>query len=150
MKTAVLLLALMLLTGTAAGCNQTVSPTPLKITSVIPVKEVAIYFPVEKEPAKGYMLLSLQGKLLIDDSGYIRVEWTEKEHPLIIWPYGYTLQKAKNDDAWVTDEQGQLAWRVGDIIDLGGGFAGKDIVEQRIGKSLPEGCEGPYFLAGPR
>jgi hypothetical protein len=149
MRTVLLLLILILVTA-AAGCSRNISPTPLTITSVIPAKEVVVYFPVEKEPSKGYMLLSLQGNLYVDDSGYIRLEWTEKEHPLIIWPYGYSLTMAENGNVRITDEFGKPVWQTGDTVHLGGGFGGKDIAEQRIGEALPEGCEGPYFMAGPR
>jgi hypothetical protein len=150
MKITFLLLIVVILATTAAGCNQAFSATPVTVTSVIPSKEVVVYFPVEKEPAKGYMLLAFQGKLFIDDSGYIRVDWTEGEHVLIIWPYGYSIKLAEDGNVWITDEQGQPVWRTGDTVTLGGGFGAKNTAEQRIGKALPAGCEGPYFLAGPR
>jgi hypothetical protein len=166
MRTPFLLLVTILLLATA-GCQSisrpsaTVTPSasiwthppkdPDKI-STYPATPVQVlpYFPVEKEPAKAYHLLALQGKLYVDVSGYIRVDWTEDEHVLIIWPYGYSLKMAENANLWIADEQGQLIWRVGDTVNLGGGFAGADIAALRIGKPLPVGCEGPYFLAGPR
>jgi hypothetical protein len=120
--------------------------TPI-VTNFPPPKE--IYFPVEKEPAKEYGQISLHGTLSINDTGYLRVSQDNEETALVIWPYGYGLHWG-NGQLWISNTKGEKIQRIGDPVILNGRFAEKQTAEQRINHTLPDDCEGPYFLAGPR
>jgi hypothetical protein len=106
------------------------------------------YFPVQKEVAEVGMLSRLEGKLVIDDAGYIRVNGMNNFPPLIIWPYGYSL-KIEREEVWIINDKGQAVARVGDHVILGGGELPAWAVEERIGHALPQDAKGPYFLANP-
>jgi hypothetical protein len=106
------------------------------------------YFLVEKNASNSYFLASLPGKLIIDDSGYIRMD-TGREQPLIIWPFGYSLQINSKDTTILTSE-GQVFARIGDTIHLGGGFTSLAGAEERLGYFLPADISGPYYLALPQ
>jgi hypothetical protein len=100
-----------------------------------------LYFPVQKERAHYMILDPLQGELLMDSHGCLRI----KER-LIIWPYGFSTNI---DDSVIEiiDSEGKPAMRVGDYVKLAGadntpGF----FAEEKLGHPLPEWCEGPYFL----
>jgi hypothetical protein len=99
------------------------------------------YFPVQKEFQTTVLTSLIQGKLVLNN-GYLRVY-----DELIIWPYGYSL-KTEGKEMWVINEKGQPAARVGDEVGIGGGEIPADFAEEKIGHPLPEGCEGPYWLAG--
>jgi hypothetical protein len=99
------------------------------------------FFPVHKEPQTIILLVQLQGTLTADD-GYLRVSGK-----LVIWPYGYSY-KIENNEIWILDNKGQTVAKVGDSVMLGGGVAERFFAEEKIGQSLPAGCEGPYWLAG--
>lgn len=100
------------------------------------------YFPVQKEIPEAFLLALLPGKLVLDEE-YLRVN-----DSLILWPYGYTLE-IQEDDIWVADEEGRRVARVGDWIEIGGGFIPEEYVEEKIGDTLPESCTGPFFLGNP-
>jgi hypothetical protein len=146
---ALLLTLLLAVLSTLLGsCGGKVDPvTSPAETTFQPQRTLAIKFYAEKEPSQGYMLTILGGKLMIDDNGYIRVEGVTGK-ALIVWPYGYNIKQG-GEDIWILDENGEEIYHVGDEVKVGGGLGGKDTAEQRIGAALPEGCEGPYFLAAP-
>ena len=98
-----------------------------------------LYFPTYKEPQTQFLLAQLQG-ILTMDGGYLRVN-----DNLIIWPYGYSLD-TDNGEIWIISDEGQPVAKVGDSIQMGGGGSSASFVEEKIGHSLPEGCEGPFWL----
>jgi hypothetical protein len=100
------------------------------------------YFQVQKEPAEEIHLMLIQGELVLDNNGYLRVSGG-----LILWPYGYSL-KIEGKEVWIIDDKGQAVARVGDRVKMGGGEIPK-WAEEKIGSPLPEGAEGPYLLVGP-
>jgi hypothetical protein len=83
---------------------------------------------------------------VIDDAGYLRVNVTNDLHTLIIWPYGYSL-KIEGKEMWIINDKGQAVARVGDTVELGGGFVDASVAEERMGHALPENAKGPYFLS---
>jgi len=100
------------------------------------------YFPVQKEVAETVMLARLGGKLVLDDTGYLRVNDT-----LIIWPYGYSL-KIEGKEIWIINDKGEKIAHVGDWVNLGGGEVPAWAVVERIGQALQEDAKGPYWIAG--
>jgi hypothetical protein len=99
------------------------------------------YFPVQKQVEPVVLNLALQGNLVLDN-GYLRVLGN-----LIIWSYGYSL-KTEGREIWVINEKGQPVVRVGDEVRIGGGVIPGSWAEEKMGHPLPEGCEGPFWLAG--
>ena len=69
-----------------------------------------IYFPVQKEVLAWHLLVPLEGELLLDDNGRLRVMGD-----LILWPYGYSLN-TEGKKIWVINDKGQRTVRVGDRI----------------------------------
>jgi len=125
---------LILICGCSASHTSTTQKTP--------------YFPVQKEIPSEYMLALLSGKL-VNEGGFLRVNGDGNSSPLIIWPYGYSLE-VSGDQIWVIDEKGQRLFAVGDTVKLGGGFLGTADAEARIGQALPPDAAGPYFIANPQ
>ena len=105
------------------------------------------YFPVQKEFQTIYMQSLLTGgKLAIDNAGYLRAGATKGV--LIIWPYGYSL-KIEGKNTWIINDKGQAVAKVGDAVELGGGFVDASVVEVIIGYALPMDAAGPYWVAAP-
>jgi len=107
---------------------------------VSPAPEVS-FFPVQQEVQTEVMQVLLQGELVLDN-GCLRVH-----DELILWPYGYSL-KTEGKEIWVINDKGKPVARVGDLVRLGGGQVPAFFAEEKLGHPLPEGCDGPYFLAG--
>lgn len=104
--------------------------------------QTSVYFIVQQEPAEIVLLASLPGELVLDEDGYLRVG-----DNVILWPYGYSLDN--RGKGWVViDDEGQEAARVGDWVRIGGGQIPASFAEEKIGYALPEGCTGPFWLAG--
>lgn len=93
------------------------------------------FFPVQKEAAREAMQVLLQGDLVLDSSGCLRVH----DH-LILWPYGYSVN-IKGDEIHVIDDKGQIVGRVGEFVKLGGGNIPAFFAEEKLGYPLPEGCD---------
>ena len=130
------LLILVVISVFAIGCNDNSDDTG----------QPDLYFPVQKEVQESEMLVLLPGKLVIDNTGYLRVNVTNDLHALIIWPYGYSL-KIEGKEMWIINDKGQAVARVGDTVKLGGGFVDASVAEERMGHALPENAKGPYFLS---
>ncbi len=118
----VLVISLMMLSSCA---EKTPLPTP--------------YFPVQKEVQEMGLMAELSGELVLDD-GCLRVH-----DNLILWPYGYTVEM-EGDDIWVVNEHGEGVVKVGDRVQMGGGVISAEFAEEKIGRSLPEGCTGHFWL----
>ena len=99
------------------------------------------FFPVQKEVQTTILGALLQGELVLDN-GCLRVH-----DELILWPYGYSL-KTEDKEIRVIDDRGQSVAHVGHHVRLGGGQIPAFFAEEKLGHPLPEGCDGPYFLAG--
>jgi hypothetical protein len=132
MKTGICLIVLLFLAATLVFGSCAAS----RVTTVT-------FFPVQTESPDIIMDLLLQGKLELNEAGYLRVG-----DALILWWHGYSYEIVDND-IWILNEDGQRVARVGDDVRLHGGFIPEYVVEQKIGQPLPEDCEGPYFLMGP-
>ncbi len=107
---------------------------------ILPAPSVS-FFPVQKEVQSEVMQVLLQGELVLDN-GCLRVH-----DELILWPYDYSLQ-TEGKEIWVIDDKGQSVAHVGHHVRLGGGQVPTFFAEEKLGHPLPEGCDGPYFLAG--
>ncbi len=121
------------------SATQSTTSTTQSATSETP------YFPVSTE--KSGMDALATGILILED-GYLRLSKSYSDDTsLIIWPVGYSLEK-ENDEVRILDEDGNVVAHVGDNISAGGGEVNKEIAEKYTGKSLPDDCEGPYWLSG--
>jgi len=112
----------------------------IRTPGVSPAPSVS-FFPVQKEVQSEVMAVLLQGELILDN-GCLRVH-----DELILWPYGYSLQ-TEGKEIRVIDDKGQSVAHVGHHVRLGGGQIPAYFAEEKLGQLLPEGCDGPYFLAG--
>ena len=119
----------------AVGCTGNTNKTPEP------------YFPVQKEFQTIYLQSLLTGgKLASDNAGYLRAGATKGV--LIIWPYGYSL-KIEGKNIWIINDKGQAVAKVGDAVELSGGFVDASDVEVIIGHALPKDAVGPYWIASP-
>jgi len=103
-----------------------------------------VYFPVQNTAQTINMEARMEGHLVIDKAGYLKVV---EANALIIWPFGYSLRHEGND-IWVITNEDKAVARVGDTVVLGGGFVGASVGEEKIGHALPTDATGPYFLCG--
>lgn len=120
------------------------------ITATSPDAEV--FFP--QQPAGvTYGMALLRGRLILDDKGCIRA--VDQGAPrMLVWPASFELS-VEGDRVRVLDGKGRLVEQVGKKVNLGGGEASREIIEQnglKDGHMLPElfrRCPGPYWLVAP-
>lgn len=101
-----------------------------------------IYFP-KQAPSNTYMLALLEGTLLLDENGCLRVEDQTGDAHLILWRSDFELQ-VKNEGIEVLNDEGQVAVRVGEGVRAGGGEESTSVIS---GMPL-EACPGPYWGLG--
>jgi hypothetical protein len=144
-KTYILLtVIIMLLLILFSACGESLYSTPQITKSSL----AQLYFPVQKEFAEATADGLLNGNLVFIN-GYLLVEVYESKvqaREIIIWPYGYSVSTDGNR-IQVLDEKGQPRFRVGDNVQIGGGEVPSDFAEEKIGKPLPVGIKGPFWLA---
>lgn len=92
----------------------------------------------------------LSGELLLDND-CLRINDGYSNY-LIIWPPGFSM-RTEGEEIQVIDSNGKVVARVGDNIYVSGGeFPGEKareyIEESIVGKPLPAGCPGPYWIVG--
>lgn len=86
----------------------------------------------------------MKGKL-VKEGGCLRVEGDGHGH-LIIWPYDYTVTAADGGTLEIHDGGGTVVVRVGDTVRVSGGEVPSP--QPFIATAIPNGCEGPYWVAG--
>lgn len=104
-----------------------------------------IYFP-RQAPAVAGMDALLEGTLVLDDVGCLRVQYETvslAEAPIVIWHYDFSLEF---DDETITvlNGAGEPVGRVGEWTRLGGGGGGSTLAAPE----MPEACPGPYWILG--
>jgi hypothetical protein len=101
-----------------------------------------IYFP-KQAPSNSYMAALLEGRLVLDESGCLRVEDQSGEARLILWRSDLELQVG-DEGVEILDGDRQVAARVGEEVLMGGG---EGILNAIPGMPL-EACPGPYWSMG--
>ena len=103
-----------------------------------------IYFP-RQAPAVAGMDALLEGTLVLDDSGCLRVQHESvslAEAPVVIWHYDFSLA-IDDEQITVLNGAGEPVGRVGEWSRMGGGESSA-VVEPE----MPETCPGPYWILG--
>ncbi len=101
-----------------------------------------IYFP-RQAPTNVYLTALMEGTLILDSNGCLRVEGARGDAPLVLWRYGFTL-RVEGDRIEVHNDKGQAVARVGEPVQMGGGSAPNPIDD-----GLPIAtCPGPYWTLG--
>jgi hypothetical protein len=101
-------------------------------------------FPVQKEVQKNTLDGLFEGELVLDN-GYLRsLDIITGNDPLILWPYGYSIETNGNQIQILNDKDQPVA-AIGDYIKVGGGEIPRDWAEELIGQTLPDGFD--YWMA---
>lgn len=104
------------------------------------------FFPTQKN-VNDMMTARTEG-ILIVDNGYLRLKSILSENSsLLIWPYGFSLDM-EGDDIKILDKEGEEVARVGDVVNMGGGDVPKEYAEDFMGRKLPDGAKGPFWVVG--
>lgn len=92
------------------------------------------------------MLASVQGKLILDKNGCIRLG--DETAPLIIWPYGSKLENLVNGKFKITKGFTNQSVVIGEQISLDGGLY--EVKSTQVIPSIPAACaDYGYWLASP-
>lgn len=101
------------------------------------------------------MTALLLGTVVVVD-GCLRVEDdTGGVSPLLIWPAGFELDVTDGQIS-VSDPAGRIIARVGEPVEMGGGFwaesgnidALRELLNERLEAPIPEQCAAPFWLVG--
>ena len=102
-------------------------------------------FAVQSKPSEFRMTALLEGVLVLDDNGCLRIKNYEEYLP--VWPHGFSLVE---ENLTVLDSSGRAVARVGERVKLGGGECPEPC--RNVGEYseyLPdERCPGPYWIVG--
>lgn len=104
------------------------------------------FFPQQREagPDSVSMQALLVGKLiLVKDC--LRVQDSDNNNYLLIWPQGFSLS-TEGKSIQISDDTGQLIVQVGDSIKVGGGEIPPEQIENYVVQTLPNDCSGPYWI----
>ncbi|MGH2541383.1 MAG: hypothetical protein ACRDIB_01215, partial [Ardenticatenaceae bacterium] len=101
-----------------------------------------IYFPRQAPPA-AYMEALIEGTLVLDENGCLRLEGVSSDGALVIWHHNFELH-IESDTIEVLDGAGQVVGRVGDPLRAGGG-EGPSVYPLDM---PPSTCPGPYWILG--
>jgi len=117
------------------------------------VFEKVEYFPVRNKPVNATMLISVQGKVVLQD-GCIRIAPfvlgivpAPVKSYLPLWPYGYSWRKS-GLRIEILDTDGRVVARVGDVITIVGGEWQEKSVNTTFSPHLPKNGLGPFWHVG--
>lgn len=135
---------LLLLAGMSA-CRNTSSARPGDDAPDRMRDHPSIAFPRQSPGREAVYEALLQGRLVLE-GGCLRVETPEGASYLVLWPPRAEL---RDGPARVADRETGAEVRMGEPIRLSGGEVPLvPSVLRRLENPLPEGCPGPYWLAG--
>lgn len=98
-----------------------------------------VYFP-KQAPVNVYMQALLEGTLVLDANGCLRVDGGPGFMPLVLWHYDFEA-RILEDSVEVLNGAGQVVARTGEPVRMGGGAA--------VFPGLPSlACPGPYWVLG--
>lgn len=101
-----------------------------------------IYFP-RQAPTNVYMDALLEGTLILDPDGCLRIAGDSGDPILILWHHNFSLNFVE-ETIEVLNGDGQVVARVGEPVRMGGGETSASTVP-----GLPGGvCEGPFWALG--
>lgn len=128
------LLFIFMFLAIVTSCQKSLADT----TSITP------FFPQQREAPLVSMNALLAGKLiLVKDC--LRVQDSDNNNYLLIWPQGFSL--SNNDKSIrVNDDAGHLIAQVGDNINVGGGEIPSEQIGNYVAQPLPNDCDGPYWI----
>ncbi|MGH2578508.1 MAG: hypothetical protein ACRDG9_12290 [Actinomycetota bacterium] len=110
--------------------------------------------PTLAEPTDTFPSALTEGSLVQRDP-CLFLEAEDGSTSLIIWPYGWSISATTEGSTAVVDEDGRVVHRVGEEIELGGGFVSENrdstgFPEELIGRPIPDRCKADgYWLASP-
>lgn len=129
-------------------------PAPLSSSSSsepkTPLPDSLSFFPAALDEFAGQPYpAGLSKGILFLENGLLRLKPADpgSVSQLIIWPAGFSVRE-ENSVIEVFYAGGELAAKVGDYLELGGGQVPPEIVENLIGQTLPQNCLGPYWATG--
>ncbi len=108
---------------------------------------------IRQKPTEGMRVVMealARGKVVVDDSGCIRLENDRSyDGDLIVWPPGYSM-RTEGDEILIIKEDGETLVRVGDGIEFGGGQISSPDTREAYAKHLeiPKKCTGPLWIVG--
>lgn len=102
-----------------------------------------VFFPTQRD-GLSQMEALLEGELDLDDEGWLRAASASSSH-VLIWPYGFTV-RGEGKEIQVLNGDGDVIAVVGEAIEVEGGEATIEIVEQYTGNVFPDGLAGPYWI----
>lgn len=123
------------------------SASPAAVSSTVP----GVFFPV-RQPVNGYMMAQIEGKLVLDDRGCLRLRYEGDGSLVPVWAPGFGVDDSAGE-VRVLDAKGRVVARVGDEVNLGGGEGPPaerlPAVDGRTKRELRDRCPGEYWLASP-
>jgi hypothetical protein len=129
-----------------SGASVTTNTAVITKTSPPAVPPVA-FFPTQlaEAGAEPYPAEWAGGKLILEN-GCLRLSLrSDLPSQLLIWPHGYQT-RMNTGRVEVVCENCNATIVVGYSLDFTGWAVDARTVEKYIGKSLPTGCAGPYFI----
>jgi hypothetical protein len=101
-----------------------------------------IYFP-KQPPVGAYMQALLEGQLVLDPDGCLRVEAMGIYSYLVLWHHDFEL-RIDGDSIEILDGNGQVVAGVGEAVSMGGGGSSAGSIPD-----MPiEACPEPYWALG--
>lgn len=130
------------------SCDQAPTSPSQNVAPETARSKSTIFFPLQKQPEgeTGFHEALAVGKLVLVGS-CLRLEIEEiNESDLLIWPYGFSYRES-GDTIEVLDNKGNVAVKVGQIIEVSGGEVPPPI-EIADEEQIPLDCPGPYWFIG--
>ena len=103
------------------------------------------FFPQQQEAQPDSMDALTVGKLVLDDN-CLRVQDSDNNNYLLVWPQSYSLNVA-GENVQVKDDTGKIVVQVGDVANVSGGEVPADQIGNYVAQAtMPADCPGPFWL----
>lgn len=104
------------------------------------------FFPQQRDAPNVYMDALLAGELVLID-GCLRVNDSDGNSYLLVWPQGFSL-RIESNVIQVIDDTDHIVAQVGDKLEVSGGEMPGEYISEYLSQPLPSGCSGPYWIVG--
>ena len=146
-------LALLGVALAATGCGVAPSGAPPTASAVVATPAAALAFPRQAAlpDPQTYPAAEMRGILSVVGRCLRVIDTSRGTDYLPIWHHDFTLSSDQGVVA-IRDAAGQVLWRVGDTLNIGGGEVPADAASWLAIPALlqepPADCPGPYWLVG--
>ena len=126
------------------------STAPPPSSSAASAADREVYLATADKPRRAFLMALAFGRL-VQRRGCVVLAGQGGKAAMVIWPFGYRVEKGGSGRTKIVDDRGRVVARVGERVKLVGGWGKPSLARKRTALPIPDRCpaNGYFGTAGP-